>query len=74
MNESISRAAGADHGQELSPVQIEAIAAEQGRSARQRTTLYGVPDAGQQARSYAAQPLSPLILTAPRARSLEGIV
>ncbi len=40
MNESISRAAGAAHGQELTVADLEAIAAEAGRPAKQRTTLY----------------------------------
>jgi len=41
MNESISRAAGASHGQELGPVAMEALVARAGRPARQRSTLYG---------------------------------
>ncbi len=40
MNESISRAAGASHGQELSPAEMVALAGSIGRSARQRTTTY----------------------------------
>ena len=40
MNESISRAAGASHGQEFSPEAIEALIAGLGRTARQRSTLY----------------------------------
>jgi FO synthase len=63
MNESISRAAGADHGQELPPADVEAIAAAMGRTPRQRSTLYGIPDSDQQRRSYDAAPLAPLILT-----------
>ena len=41
MNESISRAAGAAHGQELTVDNIVATAAMAGRPVRQRTTLYG---------------------------------
>ncbi|MEJ6010004.1 5-amino-6-(D-ribitylamino)uracil--L-tyrosine 4-hydroxyphenyl transferase CofH [Novosphingobium aquae] len=41
MNESISRAAGASHGQELTVDSLEAIAKAAGRTLRQRTTLYG---------------------------------
>lgn len=41
MNESISRAAGAAHGQELTVDNIVATAALAGRPVRQRTTLYG---------------------------------
>jgi FO synthase len=43
MNESISRAAGAAHGQELTVDDLQAAAASAGRPSRQRTTLYGVP-------------------------------
>ena len=43
MNESISRAAGAEHGQEVSPLQMIEIAKGIGRPARQRTTLYAEP-------------------------------
>jgi FO synthase len=41
MNESISRAAGASHGQELSPDAMEILIREAGRTPRERTTLYG---------------------------------
>ena len=40
MEESISRAAGASHGQEMTPSAMEAIILELGRTPRQRTTLY----------------------------------
>jgi FO synthase len=57
MNESISRAAGAEHGQELAPREMEALIRSAGRVARQRTTLYGTPPAAQVARSFDAPPL-----------------
>jgi FO synthase len=41
MNEYISRSAGASHGQEMLPADLQRLAASIGRSARQRTTLYG---------------------------------
>jgi FO synthase len=41
MNESISRAAGAEHGQELPPERMEELIRANGRVPRQRTTLYG---------------------------------
>ena len=41
MNESITRAAGAGHGQETSPEQMLAMIAAAGRVPRQRTTAYG---------------------------------
>ncbi len=40
MNESISRAAGATHGQEMTAERLQAVIADAGRNARQRTTLY----------------------------------
>jgi FO synthase len=43
MNESITRAAGGVHGQELNAAQLQALAHRIGRPARQRTTLYGIP-------------------------------
>ena len=51
MNESITRAAGAAHGQEWSPSQIEQTLAAMGRTARMRTTLY--QDAPDERRSQA---------------------
>jgi FO synthase len=57
MNESISRAAGAEHGQELPPERMEALIRSAGRVPRQRTTLYGEPAAAQVARSFGAPPL-----------------
>ncbi len=44
MNESITRAAGGVHGQELDASKLQALARRIGRTARQRTTLYGTPD------------------------------
>jgi FO synthase len=58
MNESISRAAGASHGQEMPPERMEAAIRELGREPRQRTTLYGTPDPERIARSYDAPPLA----------------
>ncbi len=58
MNESISRAAGAAHGQEMPPERMEAAIRALGRSPRQRTTLYGVPDPEQTRRSFGAPPLA----------------
>jgi FO synthase len=70
MNESISRAAGAEHGQESSPAVLEELISRAGRQPKQRTTLYGNPPVGQQERSMHAAPLDPLVLTPlkPRAR------
>ncbi len=41
MNESITRAAGADHGQEWSPNYIESVVEDIQRTPRQRNTIYG---------------------------------
>ena len=41
MEESITRAAGAAHGAEMSPAALEALALSVGRRPRRRTTLYG---------------------------------
>jgi FO synthase len=43
MNESISRAAGALHGQEMTVGEMHAMAASLGRQPTRRTTLYGEP-------------------------------
>ncbi|MEQ8953664.1 MAG: 5-amino-6-(D-ribitylamino)uracil--L-tyrosine 4-hydroxyphenyl transferase CofH, partial [Gammaproteobacteria bacterium] len=47
MNESITRAAGAEHGQEWAAAQIEAALTAAGKQARMRTTLYGNAPVGQ---------------------------
>jgi FO synthase len=58
MNESISRSAGAEHGQEFPPEAMEDLIRSAGRIPRQRTTLYGdVPEDRRRA-SFAAPPLS----------------
>ncbi len=57
MNESISRAAGADHGQELAPEAMETLIRSIERRPRQRTTLYGEPAEAQVRRSFGAPPL-----------------
>ncbi|MDN5874194.1 MAG: 5-amino-6-(D-ribitylamino)uracil--L-tyrosine 4-hydroxyphenyl transferase CofH, partial [Sinobacteraceae bacterium] len=43
MNETISRSAGAAHGQEMTAMDMEAMLRAMGRIPRQRTTLYGNP-------------------------------
>ena len=59
MNESISRAAGASHGEEVPPERMDETIRALGRAPRRRTTLYGEPPAAQVERSYGAAPLSP---------------
>jgi FO synthase len=58
MNESISRAAGAAHGQEMPPERMEDAIRALGRTPRQRTTLYGTPDPEHMRLSYGAPPLA----------------
>ena len=60
MNESISRAAGTEHGQEFSPEQMDALIASLGRTPRQRTTLYKDVPAERRLASYGAPRLTPL--------------
>ncbi len=61
MNESISRAAGATHGQEMPPEVMEALVRSMGRTPRQRTTLYGAPTSRRQpATYYGAAPVKAL--------------
>jgi FO synthase len=55
MNESISRSAGASHGQELPPAAMEELIRSAGRTPRMRTTLYAAaPDERRQAAFAAA--------------------
>ena len=61
MNESISRAAGADHGEELPPERMDALIASLGRKPVQRTTLYRSASEAQRRASYACSPLSPVV-------------
>jgi FO synthase len=61
MNESISRAAGAAHGQELAPAAMDDIIASLGRRAEQRTTLYEPAPESQRRASYEAPPLSAVV-------------
>ena len=62
MNESITRAAGAEHGEELPPEAMERLIADLGRTARIRTTLYGDAAADRRAAAHAAAPLAPIAL------------
>ena len=54
MDESISRAAGAGHGQEMTPQRMEAIIRAAGRTPRQRNTLYADAPQERRNRSFAA--------------------
>jgi FO synthase len=60
MNESISRAAGTQHGQEMLPARMEALIHAAGRVPQQRTTLYGEAAAERHQVAQFAAPLSAL--------------
>ena len=63
MNESISRSAGAENGEELPPEVMDDIAASLGRASKQRTTLYQEAAAERRRESYDNAPLLPVIQT-----------
>src|SRR5688572_21365358 len=58
MNESISRSAGAEFGQELPPERMEELIRSAGRVPRQRTTIYGDPPQERMRASFGAAPLT----------------
>ncbi|MGR8919600.1 MAG: 5-amino-6-(D-ribitylamino)uracil--L-tyrosine 4-hydroxyphenyl transferase CofH [Gammaproteobacteria bacterium] len=66
MNESITRAAGAAHGQETSPEQMLDMIAAAGRTPRQRTTAYGEVPAERLEAGRAAPALSDIVNTPAR--------
>jgi FO synthase len=66
MNESITRAAGAVHGQELPPEAMEDLIRGIGRVPRQRTTLYADAPAARRATAFAAAPLTEPVNTPAR--------
>jgi FO synthase len=66
MNESISRAAGADHGQEFPPEAMEGLIQSLERTPEQRTTLYGPASAERRAASLNAPALAPVVLMSPQ--------
>jgi FO synthase len=63
MNESISRAAGTQHGQELPPERMEELIRGAGRVPRQRTTLYRDVAADRYRQSFGAPALAPVVQT-----------
>lgn len=65
MNETITRAAGASHGEEMPPEAMEAMIRSVGRMPKQRTTLYGDVPEERVSASFAAGALAPVVL--PRA-------
>jgi FO synthase len=69
MNESISRAAGAAHGEELPPDDMAALTAVIGRPAAQRTTLYAVAPTERREASRGAAALAPVVQTPAKRRA-----
>ncbi len=63
MNESITRAAGAMHGQEMPPEAMETVIRSLGRVPWQRTTLYREAPPDRVAASFGAPPLLPTVET-----------
>ncbi|MEJ8472825.1 5-amino-6-(D-ribitylamino)uracil--L-tyrosine 4-hydroxyphenyl transferase CofH [Roseibium algae] len=68
MNESITRAAGAVHGQEFAPWQMEDLIHSIGREPCQRSTTYGPVSTERQQRAMQAAPLEQMINTPFKAR------
>ena len=60
MNESISRAAGTTHGQELPPEEMDALIRQAGRLPLQRSTVYGPVTEDRISAGRAAPPLEPI--------------
>jgi len=63
MEETITRSAGAQHGQELSPSEMVEIIRSQGRRPRQRNTLYEDAEETRVQRAFQAAPLTPSVNT-----------
>jgi len=63
MNETITRSAGAAHGQERTPQSMEALITDLGRTPLQRSTLYGAVDPERISASYNAEQLTDVINT-----------
>jgi FO synthase len=70
MNESISRAAGAAHGQELAPSRMEELIRGLGRVPLQRTTLYAHASAERHACAWDPPPLGDTVTTAVSGRAV----
>jgi FO synthase len=66
MNESISRAAGTQHGQEFPPEAMEGLIHGIGRQPVQRSTAYGGVSNERQVVSFNAPALAPMVQTPPR--------
>jgi FO synthase len=72
MNETITRAAGAEHGQEMPPYRMEEIIRAAGRTPFQRTTLYEAAAEERTRVSFQAAPLSEPVNTPARKYERDG--
>ena len=72
MNETITRAAGATHGQEMAPEQMEALINALDRTPHQRTTLYGNAPPDRICASFSASRLAPVVETPVRKSERSG--
>jgi FO synthase len=68
MNESISRAAGTQHGQEFPPESMEGLICSIGRVPLQRDTLYRPAAQERRVTSFGAPELAPVVQTPPGRR------
>ena len=66
MDETITRSAGASHGQEMTPAQMEKIIRLLDRSPRQRNTLYDTVPDDRYLASFAARPRPSGVVAADR--------
>ena len=66
MNETITRAAGAEHGQEMAPAAMERLIRAAGRVPRQRTTDYRDAPADRVTTAFAAAPITDVVNTPAR--------
>ena len=69
MNETITRSAGASHGEGKSPQELEALIRRAGRLPRQRNTVYGEVDAERQRAAREAAVLEPVVNTMDSGKS-----
>jgi FO synthase len=69
MNESITRAAGTEHGQEFAPAAMEEVIRGLGREPRHRTTLYEDAPAERRRAAKSAPPLIEAVNTSVRAKT-----
>lgn len=74
MNETITRSAGASHGQEMAPQQMEGLILSLDREPLQRTTLYQASPLERINTSFVAAPLTDVVNTPPsKSRSAIGL-